>query len=139
MLIKNMSRVEIASRAQKELIMLLYRETFASRLFDSIVDNYSKIIDGIKDDLNIEKSSRDISATFTFLDRPEDESISYMPVNEDGMFTEYMYFYYPSKSETCNPYIIFKLDIGGLVRLYMMNYEEFKKGVIDVNRFDSDF
>ena len=117
--------------------MLLYRETFASRLFDTICEKYFEIIEGIKDDLNIEKSASDVSAEFTFLDISDDDTISSMPVNEDVMFTEYMYLYFPSKSDTCNPYIIFKLDIGGLQRLYMLNYEAFKKGVIHVNRFDN--
>ena len=119
--------------------MLIGRTTFATELFDTICEKYFEIIEGIKDDLNIEKSSRDVSAEFTFLYRPLDKTLAYMPVNEDGMFTEYMYFYYPSISDTCSPYIVFKLDIGGLVRLYMMNYEEFKKGVIHVNRLDTDF
>lgn len=119
--------------------MLIGRTTFATELFDTICEKYFEIIEGIKDDLNIEKSSRDVSAEFTFLYRPLDKTLAYMPVNEDGMFTEYMYFYYPSTSDTCSPYIVFKLDIGGLVRLYMMNYEEFKKGVIHVNRLDTDF
>ena len=115
---------------------MILRETFASELFNRINNEYFKIIDGIKDDLNIERSFKDVSAEFTFLFTSDDPSISSIPVNEDGMFTEYMYFYYPSTSETCKPYIIFKLDIAGLTRLYMMNYDEFKKGVIHVNRVE---
>ena len=116
--------------------MLLYREAFATEIFNKINNEYFEIIDGIKNDLNIEKSFRDVSAEFTFLDTSGDPSISAMPVNKDGMFTEYLHFYIPSTSDTSDVYLVFKLDVAGLVRLYMMSVKELKKGVVHVNRVE---
>lgn len=114
--------------------MLLARETFASNLYDYIRNNYYTILNGIKDELEIPRSFTDVEFEFTFDHISYDDIVSSLPVNEFNAGGRYIHVYYPSK-DSSNYYLIFRFSISGLSRLYMMDVERLKKGVVHVNKF----